>query len=148
MKTPEIRGYLFQYETSEQIVFSQLDWPRDRYTCKSDRDYEKGIEVWKKSFINVLHARPCSGKEPGTNILVSNPKDGSLIAEHGNECLVSLKKKGVLILCLRKWGSWTKGYGVFADTPEKAISSYKKYADWLKIRKPEDFPPSDIYEYD
>lgn len=140
--TTGIMGYVYESE-NKQIVFSQLWWPRDRSDCKSDRDYKKGIEVWEKSFINVLNARPITGKEPGTNILISNSKkDDSLILEHGNKCLVSLKKKGVLVLCACCFGSWTVGYGVFGETPEKAINFYKKYVEWLKIRKPGDFPPA------
>jgi len=139
----KIEGYLFEVE-NKQIVFSQLWWPKDRYMCKCDRDYKKGFEVWRKSFINVLHARPCSGKEPGTDILISNPKDSPQILAHGNKCLVSLKKKGVLVLCHGFGGSWTKGYGIFADTPTEAIQLYKEYVEWLKLyhKNPKLFPPA------
>lgn len=139
----DIEGYLFETE-NEQIVFSQLSYPKDRYMCKCDRDYERGVKVFEKSFINVLHARPTSGKQPGTNILISNPKDDHMIASHGNKCLVSLKKKGVLVLCIFSFGSWTKGYGVFGDTPSEAIKLYHEYTEWLILyhKDPSLHPPA------
>lgn len=138
-----IEGYLFPTKT-KQIVFSQLFWPKDRLYCKSERDYKKGIETWEKSFINVLHARPMKSKGIGCDILISNPKDNPIILEYGGKCLVSLKKQGVLILCVNKWGSWTKGYGVSADTPNKAIKLYYEYVEWLKLyhKNPKLFPPA------
>ncbi len=143
-----IKGYLLTNK-NEQVVFSQLYWPKSRDSYKRERDYKKIIEVWRKSFINVLHARPMESEGIGCDILISNPKDDSLIAEYGNECLVSLKKKGVLVLCIKSFGSWTKGYGVFADTPDKAIGLYKEYVEWLKLyhKNPKLFSPAKFSEH-
>ena len=143
MDKAEMKGYLFPTKI-KQIVFSQMYWPKDRLYFKSDRDYKKAIEVWEKSFINVLHARPLKSEAIGAHILISNPKDDSLIAAYGDECLVSLKKKGALVLCIKSFGSWTKGYGIIGDTPNEAIKLYYEYVEWLKEyhKNPKLFTPA------
>ena len=111
---------------------------------KSRKEYESAIKKWKLTFTTVPNAH---WNDKSGLIIINNPRDNkieesSLLIHWGGECLATLTKKGKIeISCVNGVGGWTAGHGTGGDTPEEAISYHKKYVEWLKVRKPGDFPP-------
>ena len=140
--------YVYAVGADDKIVRSTKRCPiRDHWewSYQSREEYMNAIKEWERTFVDVPNAHY---NRKIYSIIINNPRDNkieesSLIIHWGDECLATLTEKGKIeISCVDGVGGWTAGHGTGGDTPEEAISYHNKYVEWLKIRKPGDFPPN------
>ncbi len=137
--------YVYTIDNDKRVVYTTRR-PPWKIEHKST-EYIRAIKKWKQTFMDVHNAH---WNDKMGLIIINNPRDNKieespLMIAWGGKCLATLTEKGEIeISCVYGICGWTAGHGTGGDTPEEAISYHNKYVEWLKIRKPNDFPPKQI----
>ena len=141
MKT--FKCYVYTTGLNSKVVWSPEREPWES-EYKSKEDWYKAIKKWNKTFKKVpnAHWNNKSGLIIVKGNILNTFEDNWEVLNWGNKCVATLIKGKIKILCHEFGSGWTCGYGVFGKTPEEAIRFYKEYVEWLKVRKPGDYPPS------